>query len=329
MGKSYNHISRDERVAIGIMMRDGKNLSEIARALGRNKGTISREIKRNSSPKENYYTMPWAHLKAERRSWRAHRRPRLKSEQIILYVRSKLKEGWSPEQISGRIGQDCPGLSISHEAIYQYIYSLGRKRCKEFTVHLRCKHPRRWKKKMGRRCRKPKIINRISIEKRPAAVETRRQFGHWEGDTIVSMKSRGTLSCLVERKSRLLLLTKLPRRTSDDVNRAIICRLGCFPQHARKTLTLDNGSENAGHEKIAELLKVKCFFAHPYASWERGTNENINGLIRWYLPKGTDLSKIPAEQIALIESLINNRPRKCLGYKTPIEVAASCVALRG
>ena len=328
MGKSYNHISRDERVAIGIMLKDGKSLNDIARALGRNKGTISREIKRNSSPKQNFYTMPWAHLKAERRSWRAHRRTRLKNEQIVLYVRSKLKEGWSPEQISGRIGLDCPGLSISHEAIYQYVYSFGRKRCKGLTIQLRCRHPRRWKKSMGRRCRKPKIINRISIEKRPAAVETRHQFGHWEGDTIVSMKSRGTLSCLVERKSRLLLLTKLPRRSSDDVSRAILYRLSSFPQHARRTLTLDNGSENAGHEKITESLKVKCFFAHPYASWERGTNENINGLVRWYLPKGTDLSKIPAEQIALIESLINNRPRKCLGYKTPIEVASSCVALR-
>jgi IS30 family transposase len=328
MGTRYNHLSRDERVAIGIMLRDGKSLSEISRALGRNKGTISREIKRNSSPKQNYYTMPWAHLKAERRSWRAHRRPRLKNEQIVLYVRSKLKEGWSPEQIAGRIGQDHPGLSISHEAVYQYIYSLGRARGKELTVHLRCRHPRRWKKRMGRRCRKPKIKNRISIEQRPATVETRRQFGHWEGDTIVSMKSRGTLSCLVERKSRLLLLTKLPKRSSDDVNRAIVRRLGSFPLHARRSLTLDNGSENAGHEKITASLKVKCYFAHPYASWERGTNENINGLVRWYLPKGTDLSKIPAEQIALIESLINNRPRKCLGYKTPIEVASSCVALR-
>lgn len=329
MEKRYKHLSRDERVAIGIMLKDGRSLSDISRALGRNKGTISREIKRNSSPKQNYYTMPWAQLKAERRNWRAHRRQRLKNEQIALYVRLKLKEGWSPEQISGRIGLDHPGFEISHEAIYQYIYSLGRKRCKEFTVHLRCKHPRRWKKRMGRRCRKPKIKNRISIEKRPAAVETRRQFGHWEGDTIVSKKSRGTLSCLVERKSRLLLLTKLPKRSSDDVNRAVVYRLGSFPQHARRTLTLDNGSENAGHEKISESLNVKCFFAHPYASWERGTNENINGLVRWYLPKGTDLSTVPAEQIALIESLINNRPRKCLGYKTPIEVASSCVALRG
>ena len=177
--------------------------------------------------------------------------------------------------------------------------------------------------------RSPKIVNRISIDERPLSIETRHQFGHWEGDTIVSKKSTGTLCCLVERKSRLLLLTKLPKRTADDVNRATVRRLGSFPQHARRTLTLDNGSENAGHEKITASIKVKCFFAHPYASWERGTNENTNGLVRWYLPKGTDLSKIPPEQIALIESLINNRPRKCLDYKTPIEVASSCVALRG
>jgi IS30 family transposase len=132
MGKSYNHISRDERVAIGIMLRDGKSLSDISRALGRNKGTISREIKRNASPKQNFYTMPWAQLKAEQRSWRAHKRTRLKNEQIVLYVRSKLKEGWSPEQISGRIGLDCPGLSISHEAIYQYVYSFARKRSVDY-----------------------------------------------------------------------------------------------------------------------------------------------------------------------------------------------------
>jgi IS30 family transposase len=184
------------------------------------------------------------------------------------------------------------------------------------------------KRKMGRICRKPKISNRISIEQRPVSVETRHQFGHWESDTIVSKKSTGTLCSLVERKSRLLLLTKLKKRASGDVSRAIVKRLSSFPQHARRTLTLDNGSENAGHEKIAHSTKVKCFFAHPYASWERGTNENTNGLVRWYLPKGTDLGKIPVEQIALIESLINNRPRKCLGYKTPIEVASSCVALR-
>jgi IS30 family transposase len=328
MKKRYKHLSRDERVAIGIMLKDGKNLSEIARELSRNKGTISREVKRNASPKHKRYAMPWVHIKAERRSWRSHRRPRLKNQQTVLYVRSKLKEGWSPEQISGRIVMDCPGLSISHEAIYKYIYSFGREGCKEFTVHLRCKHHRRWKKKMGRRCRKPKIVNRISIEDRPADVETRSQFGHWESDTIVSKRSTASLSSIVERKSRLLLLTKLQRRTSDNVNNAIVSRLETFPRNARRTLTLDNGTEFAGHEKITASIDIKCFFAHPYASWERGTNENTNGLIRWYLPKGTDFSKIPVEQIVLIESLINNRPRKCLGFKTPIEVASSCVAFQ-
>ncbi len=328
MEKRYKHLSRDERVAIGIMLKDGKNLSEIARALSRNKGTISREVKRNGSPKHNHYMMPWVHIKSERRSWRSHIRPLLKNEQTVLYVRSKLKEGWSPEQISGRIGMDSPGLSISHEAIYQYIYSFGREGSKEFTVHLRCKHPRRWKKKMGRRCRKPKIMNRISIEERPADVETRSQFGHWETDTIVSKSSTGSLSSIVERKSRLLLLTKLQRRTSDNVNSAIVSRLETFPRNARRTLTMDNGTEFAGHEKITASLDMKCFFAHPYASWERGTNENTNGLVRWYLPKGTDFSKIPVEQIVLIESLINNRPRKCLDFKTPIEVASSCVAFQ-
>jgi IS30 family transposase len=310
------------------MLKDGKNISEIARALDRNKGTISREVTRNSSPKVNYYTMPWVQIKSDRRNCRTHRRFRLKNKETVLYVRSKLKEGWSPEQISGRIGTDCPGLSISHEAIYQYIYSLGRNRCKEFTVYLRRKHPQRWEKSMGRRCRKPKIINRISIDERPADIETRRQFGHWEGDTIVSNKSTASLSCLVERKSRLLMLTKLKRRTVENICNTVVKRLGSFPKHARRTLTLDNGTENAGHEKITASINVKCFFAHPYAAWERGTNENINGLVRWYLPKGTDLSKIPTEQIALIESLINHRPRKCLEYKTPIEVASSCVALR-
>lgn len=328
MEKKYQHLSRDERVAISIMLKDGKNLSEIARTLGRNKGTISREVNRNGSPKHGYYALPWVHIKAERRSWRAHKRHRLKNEEIALYVRSKLKEGWSPEQISGRIPIDCPGLSISHEAIYQYIYSFGWRRCKEFTVYLRRKHWRRREKSLGRKCRKPKILNSVSIEERPADIETRRQFGHWEGDTIVSNKSTGSLSCLVERKSRLLILTKLKRRTADVVCNAIVKRLGAFPEHARRTLTLDNGGENAKHEKLAASLNLKCFFAHPYAAWERGTNENTNGLIRWYLPKGTDLNKIPVEQIVLIESLLNHRPRKCLGFKTPIEVASSCVALR-
>jgi IS30 family transposase len=176
--------------------------------------------------------------------------------------------------------------------------------------------------------RKTKIPNRIPIDARPKSVESRRHYGHWEGDSLVSRKSKAALNSLVERKSRLVLITKLQRKSAAETNRAVIDRLKKLSAKGRQTLTLDNGTENAKHETITARLGIKCYFAHPYASWERGTNENINGLIRWYLPKGTDFSKIAPELIARIEYLLNSRPRKCLGYKTPVEVAASSVALR-
>ena len=147
--------------------------------------------------------------------------------------------------------------------------------------------------------------------------------------TVVSRKSLAALNSLTERKNRLLMLTKLDRKGAMETKDAVVNRLQVFPPEGRRTLTMDNGTENAQHQEITAMLDTKCLFAHPYASWERGTNEHINGLIRWYLPKGTDFSKISDEQIAQIESLINNRPRKCLGFKTPVEVASSFVALRG
>ncbi len=266
---------------------------------------------------------------ADRRSFRAHKRRRLKNEEIVSYVRSKLKEGWSPEQISGRLPIDCPGLSISHEAIYQFIYSFGWRRCKELSMYLRRKHWRRRKKTIERKCRRPKILNSISIEERPADIETRRQFGHWEGDTIVSNKSTGSLSCLVERKSRLLILTKVKRRTADVVANAIIKRLGAFPEHARRTLTLDNGGENAAHEKLTTSLNLKCFFAHPYAAWQRGTNENTNRLLRQYFPKGTELSGYSQSDSDKVALRLNQRPRKTLGYQSPAEKLKEIVALTG
>jgi len=169
----------------------------------------------------------------------------------------------------------------------------------------------------------------VPIDERPKSVEERQEFGHWEGDSLVSMKSLAALNSLTERKNRLLMLTKLDRKGAIETKDAVVNRLQVFPPEGRRTLTMDNGTENAQHQEITAMLDTKCFFAHPYASWERGTNEHINGLIRWYLPKGTDFSKISDEQIAQIESLINNRPRKCLGFKTPVEVASSFVALRG
>jgi len=161
-------------------------------------------------------------------------------------------------------------------------------------------------------------------------VDTRSRFGPWEGDSLVSRKSAEALNTLVERKSRLVFITRLQRKTAEETSTAVIERFGRLPEKARRTLTLDHGTENAGHEKITEAVATKCYFARPYASWQRGTNENTNGLSSWYLPKGTDFSKITEEELTRIESLINQRPRKCLGYKTLLEAASSFgVALQG
>jgi IS30 family transposase len=258
----------------------------------------------------------------------ASKRQRLKTKQTLLYVTSKLNEGWSPEQIAGRLSIDHPELSISHEAIYQYVYHPATKNRQELIQCLRRAHRKRKNKSIGRKQRKTKIPGRVPIELRPFSVESRSQFGHWEGDSLVSRKSLTALNSLVERKSRLLFLTKIERKTAEATRNAVVNRLKVLPAKARRTLTLDNGSENTKHQDITASIGTNCFFATPYASWERGTNENLNGLVRWYLPKGTDFRKISEKQIARIESLINNRPRKCLGYKTPLEVASACVALR-
>lgn len=316
----------DERDRITQMTADEKSMREIARALGRSPATITREVKRNSSPLYKLYMSHRAHERAERRKKQAGKRPRLKGTRTLSYVHEKLNLGWSPEQISGRIGMDCPGLSISHEAIYQYIYHPGTEERDYLIECLRRGHRKRKRKGVGRKVRKAKILNRISISERPVSADNRSRFGHWEGDSMVSKKSKVSLQSLVERKSRLMFLTLLGGRTAEHSSQAVIHRLQGLPPKARRTLTIDNGSENARHGDVTDAIGTRCYFADPYASWQRGTNEHANGLVRWYFPKGTDFSKITDDDVALVESLINNRPRKCLGYKTPLEVAAVALA---
>lgn len=329
MPKQYNHLNQEERELIAQYRYEGKSIGFIAGALDRNKSSISRELSRNASTEYNRYTPCRAHARAEHRWVKVHQRPRLKNDLIRQYVVANLEEGWSPEQIAGRLPIDHPGQFISHEAIYQFIYDLQTEIRLELIQHLRRAHKKRKAKGIGRKEKKTKIPNRIPIDARPKSVEDRKQYGHWEGDTLISRKSKVALHTIVERKSRLLLLSKLDRKSATETSKTIIRRLGKLPAKGRRTLTLDNGTENANHEKVTSKIGMKCYFARPYASWQRGTNENINGLVRWYLPKGTDFSKINKDQLKLIERLINNRPRKCLGYKTPLEVAASSVALTG
>jgi transposase, IS30 family len=328
MPKLYKQLSQEEREHIAYLLSEEKSLGDIAKSLGRNKGTISRELARNSAPEYRRYTPCRAHARACERKITANTHERLKNNFIRQYVRDGLKKGWSPEQIAGRIRIDHPGYSVNHEAIYQYIYHPQNPDRVEMINLLRRAHKKRTNKSIGRKVRKAAIPNRISIETRPRSIENRNRYGHWEGDSLISRKSKAALNTLAERKSRLVLITKLPRKGAAETNKAVINRLKMLPANGRQTLTLDNGTENAKHELLSARLGIKCYFAHPYASWERGTNENLNGLIRWYLPKGTDFSKITPEQIARIEYLLNSRPRKCLGYKTPLEVAASSVALR-
>lgn len=327
--RKYVHLSLAERDLITTMLSEGKSLGDIAKALGRSKSTVSRELKRNSSPEYRLYLSHRAHGRAELRKKQANTHPRLKNERIVSYMTARLKEGWSPELIAGRIGMDQPGLSISHEAIYQYIYHPDTENRQELIQCLRRAHRKRRNKGIGRKERKTKIPNRVPIDQRPPSVENRSRYGHWEGDSLVSRKSLAALNSLVERKSRYLMLTKLDAKTAEATVKAVTGRLKGLPKKARRTLTLDNGTENAMHEKVTSTIGIKCYFARPYASWQRGTNEHVNGLIRWYLPKGTDFSKISDDEIARIEYLINNRPRKCLGFKKPIEVASPFVALRG
>lgn len=318
-----------ERDIITTMLAEKKSLVDIAKIIGRSKSTVSRELKRNSSHEYRLYLSHRAHGRAELRKTEANKHIRLKNKSIESYVRSMLKDGWSPELIAGRIKIDQPGLSISHEAIYQYIYHPDTKDRQELIKCLRRAHRKRRTKGIGRKERRTKIPNRVPIDQRPQAVEGRFQFGHWEGDSLVSRKSLAALNSLVERKSRYLMLTKLDAKTAEATYKAVTKRLKGLPKKARRTLTLDNGTENAKHEAITAAIDTKCYFARPYASWQRGTNEHVNGLIRWYLPKGTDFGKITDKQIAMIEFSINNRPRKCMGFRKPSEVASPFVALRG
>ena len=326
MARRYKQLSLEERDRITEMMADGVSLRVIAAALGRSPATISREVKRNCSPSYKLYLSHRAHERAERRKEAAGKRPRLKDGRTAAYVQEKLGVGWSPEQIAGRIGMDCPGLSISHEAIYQYIYHPKTEERETLIGYLKRGHRKRKQKGIGRKERRTKIPNRVPIEERPASADNRSRFGHWEGDSLVSRKSTAALQSLVERKSRLVFITRLRRKSAERFSQAVIRRLQGLPAKARKTLTMDNGTENTRHEVITEAIGTRCYFARPYASWQRGTNEHINGLVRWYFPKGTDFSKITDAQVAKVESLINNRPRKCLGYKTPLEVAAVALA---
>jgi IS30 family transposase len=324
----YRHVSRDERGKIMFMSRWGKNCSEIAALLGRHRSTILRELRRNVSQYDSCYADESAQIWADRRRERASHRGRLRDAGVRSYVKEKLRVGWSPELIAGRSRLELPGSSVSHETIYQYVYHLELPERQEYIGYLARSHRRRRHRGTGKGQRKSRIPNRISITDRPQAVALRRQMGHWEGDSLVSSRNTTVLYSLVERRTRLVKLVRVRGRDGRRTAAAIISRLGPLPERARRTLTMDNGFEHTRHELVTAAIDIRCYFCDPYAAWQRGTNENRNGLVRRYFPKGTDFARLTRAEIERVELTINNRPMKCLGYRTPLEAAARFVALR-
>ncbi len=308
-----------------MLRAEGRSLGDIAKTLHRDRSTISRELRRNRSPVHECYGANAAQRRAECRKREAGKRKRLKHPAIRAYVTTKLKQEWSSEQIAGRLPLDRPGLSICHEAIYQYVYHPQVRKHLDLVTYLARAHRKRFRRGHTNKHRKIHIPERVSIDQRPAYIEKRRQPGHWEADTITSRQSKEAIGVCLERSSRYLHLAKLDKNGSTPVRKSINRRLSRHPPHMRRTITYDNGAENVEHLKVNKVLGTKSYFCRAFHSWERGAVENGIGLVRRYLPKKTDFSKVSPRHLKQIQCKLNNRPRKCLDFKTPSEVfSAKC-----
>jgi len=325
----YHHLTQQERYVISHMTMAGFSQAQIARRLGRDRGTISRELRRNTHPYDHTYFYDVAQDQAQRRRTQANQRYRLATGQLGEVVRDRLRQTWSPEQIAGRLQQDYPDdpdMHVSHETIYQWVY---RHHAQGWHQHLRRRRPRR-RPRIPNRIPRGLIRDRVGIEQRPKIVERRKRFGDWEADTVEGAKGTGGLATHVERRSRYLLAGKLSDKRADTYARTTTRLYRDLPASLRRTITGDNGKEFAQFKTIERQLKVRVYFARPYAAWERGTNENTNGLLREFFPKGSDFTKVSHHQVARATKLLNNRPRKCLNYRTPAQVLSAIpgVALR-
>jgi IS30 family transposase len=306
--RHYQQLTIEQRYGIYSLIKTGHSQVEIAKVIGVHKSTISRELRRNRG--ERSYRYQQANRKAiERRKGKIPLRIDQETWRLIELL---IEEDWSPEQISGWLKLEM-NISVSHEWIYHHI--LTDKQTGGYLYrHLRCRKKSR--RRYGSPDRRGEIRNKISIEKRPAIVDTKERLGDWEIDTIIGKGHKQAIVSAAERKSRFALIYKVERKTSDLVNKAIIKLLLPLKQYVH-TVTFDNGKEFAGHEMLSKELDADIYFAHPYASFERGLNENTNGLFRQYFPKDRDFTNITDEEIIQAIKKLNNRPRKCLGFKTP------------
>src|SRR4030042_421086 len=314
MPKTYKQLNPNERDLLAVLKSKGKSLREIATVLKRSPSTLSRELKRNAPPVyTGYYLAHKAQERADKRRSESHRRQRLKSDFIRYYVEKRLRLGWSPELIAGRLAIEHPERSISHETIYQWVYQDAP----SLILFLVRAHRKRKHRGYSRKHKKSHIPERISIKERPEAVLKRLDIGHWETDTISCRKSYQAAQVTVERKTRYAKLAKLKTKTARAMSTALTRRLSRYPKPLRLSITYDNGPENAEHMRTNKILGTCSYFCEPFHSYERGTVENTIGLVRRFLPKKTNLAKISQVHLSKIEYWLNHRPRICLGFKPP------------
>lgn len=324
----YKHLTIEEREYIqqALCWRK-KSVRQIACDLGRSPSSVAREINRNLDKLGRRIYIPrTSHQRALQKCKSRGRQNRLKNDIVREYVISELKKRTSPEEIAGRIKIDRPGQSISHEAIYQFIYSQihrdGWGYLKPGHQDLRSCLRRRKKRRTHhgtRRCQRVLKAPGISIDLRPKIVDDRVRVGDWESDSVISKDNKAGINTFVERKTGFVFITKLTDKTSMATLSAIESRMKYLPRELKQTATFDNGSENQRWEELEQLTGFKCFFAHAYHFWERGLNENTNGLIRDFFPKKTDFTKVSPEELQAVEDNLNNRPRKRLSWLTPLE----------
>ncbi len=320
--KKYIHLSCAEREEISVGLNSGKRIIDIAREIDRDISTIYREINRNNAQiNVVQYRSNRAQIRADERKMESHKRQRLANPVIQKYVVKKLKEGWTPEIIEGKLSLDKPGLKTNYESIYLWIYKDRR----DLIQYLPRAHRNRQKRSSIKNKRCIRVPDRTMIEHRDPHIEFRNEAGHWEADTAVSRQSKAAITATAERQSRFLIAKKIKGKTAKDMHCALVKSLKRVPEKLRKTITYDNGTENANHKLTDIVLKTKSYFCNPYHSWEKGSIENRIGMIRRYFPKKTNWSLITQKQLDKVVKKINTRPMKCLGFKTPEEVF---VALR-
>lgn len=304
-----SHLTLRERDLLDRLWKKGLTKTKIAEIMGRHHSTISRELRRNS--RQGEYQPERAQRLTDKRRRKCRRPRKLDDEETRAYVRERLENRWSPDQIAGRSRCDFPrqrSRRLSRQTIYNWIYE-------------KSPHWKAWLRRGGKPPEKRgKLTDCVRIDGRPEVINRRRRYGDWEGDTIVGKGRRNALVTLVERKSGYLRMGRVDSMKADATRQVAVERMKKLPASLRRSVTFDNGKEFAEHERLGASLRMEVYFALPYCSWQRGTNENTNGLIRQFFPKGADFSRISHQEVARVETLLNERPRKRLDYRSPSEI---------